>query len=292
LKLVASVPEYFLTKCFFERYLSIFFLILFGYSIPTKAANLSVSIDSTRYAATEQQNGQLFNQERGPLFGTTLSSDVNIAEQPFKFAVSNQRGTVDYFGLTQIGFPVSSRTRLNVDAIELRLPPLLTWGKSHASDGPTRASFPFSVFPLIYARRINRDIQSTPLASGLNEKLTQMGLGATLSYSVLHDEHLQLTLELSAQFPIQSRLNVRFAKFFDPAVTRPSSRPEYAIAIAAKMPLTENISAIAELKHHAYRPGPSASVPLQSGGVNAGSLNYPGSKQQTSGLSLGLSVRF
>jgi hypothetical protein len=250
------------------------------------AAELGIAASSQNYTATESLNGQFFNRDSGSLSGAALSVKWGNTEQPFNLTLSDHQGALKYFGLNQIGLPVSSFTKLNVYSAELRLPPVISWTEQSSDQAQ------ISVLPLIYTRTINRDIQSTPLASGLNEKLTQTGLGLTLLYDVLRVEKIQLSLSLTAQYPIQSRLNARFEKRFDPAVTSPSARPEYLVALTSKLLLVKNVSIVAQLKHHEYRPGQSKGVPLLVDGMNAGSLIYPGSKQRTTGLSVGLNFGF
>jgi hypothetical protein len=227
----------------------------------------------------ERQADVLLNRETGRLGGGRLRAGVDTAAGRVGLTLVQADGVLDYRGRTQLGLPLTTRTRLGLQRAALQAQPALQWplagGMLAAEVGIERIE-------------LDRQIEATGRSGSLRERLQLDLVLAGLDWQVALPRAAVASLALQWRQPWSSRLVVDSAGALDTFSLAPRHQGWPALQAALRWPLGPGLSLHLALQHEALRAGPSPSQLVTLQGRPAGVSAYPGSRQTQQSLALGL----
>lgn len=215
--------------------------------------------------------------EKGPLGQLQLSAQVVAPAWPaLEFEAAVARGSLDYDGQTQTGVPLSTTSR-HTD-LELgaywRPFPAAAWGEAWLGVAWLQA---------------RRDIASSPIAGGLDEKSSLVLPGIrwrSPAFGVPHMGNAKFRVEAQWRASARHRLQVDYLGVFDNSSLRGGRRSEIALGLN----VTTDSAWQWGLEWTRSRQSASSSSPLFRAGALVGSVRQP--RVKIDDLSLTLTRRF
>lgn len=261
-------------------------LFLLALAQPTHAAEVTAAFDLTwrDYDARETTtSGFVLNREQGDLPGVALALGLGGPLGHWTLQVAHEQGDVVYRGLTQLGLPVRTTTRLDVKRL------LLGWSPQwELKLGPV-ALMPHAGLSW---QRIDRAIQANAMASALTEKLdataARLGLMARLPLAGIWS----LQAEGQVSRPLHQSLHVNTFGFYDSFTLRPGARTADRLALGVVWRAAEHWQGGLWVSREHWRFGESVAREIFRDGEAVGSANYPGSRQRLDGLALRVAYTF
>jgi hypothetical protein len=253
---------------------------------------LVAGVGTARYVAEEPApDGRVFNREQGALRRLCLGLGHTLGDWSLQATLTQDDGTIDYAGQTQLAIPLSTSTDLSRRAWTLAAGH--TWQvdeEGQEGEGGTTLTLSLGV----QALRTERDIRATPISSRLTETLRtrqwQLGLGVSVPVT-LAGAPLRLGATLQATRPWSHRLAVDTHGVVDALELRPGRRWGGQLGFDATLTLTPSVDVSAKLGWETYRPGASATQVAYRGSVPVGGASYPGSVQTLRHLGIVLGWR-
>jgi len=215
--------------------------------------------------------------EKGPLGQLQLSAQVVAPAWPaLEFEAAVGRGSLDYNGQTQAGVPLSTTSRhtdLELGAYWRPLP-AAAWGEAWLG------------LAWLQARR---DIASSPIAGGLNEKSSLVLPGIrwrSPAFAVPHTANAKFQLEAQWRVSARHRLEVDYLGVFDNSSLRGGRRSETVLGLSVSTSEAWRWT----LEWSRSRQSASNSSPLFRAGTLVGSVRQP--RVKIDDVSLSLTRRF
>jgi hypothetical protein len=240
------------------------------------ALEWSLAPRSSAYDAREYLGDRQFllNREQGRLVGATVA----VSGQPddgVKATLQAERlsGLVAYQGLSQVGLPIATHTRLGLQRIELGLGPATGW-----AIGPGR----LQGHAALAMQRLDRRIRASSLSLPLREILSsqEVVFGAAFEVPTMAAAlPLGLVARLSASMPFDQTLVVDSHGQFDRARLAPAPRTTWAAGLEAVWRPAVGWRAGLGVSTRWLRVGPAPAQGLTREGLPVGTISYPGSRQ-------------
>lgn len=255
-------------------------------SAAAHAMSATVAMEFARpgYDARETApGGFVLNHEHGRLGDAALSLQLEGDTGAWTVLGSSARGTVRYRGFSQLGVPLSTSTKLQLDAAELRWSP--PWSVRVAG---------FLVQPRagLSSRRIDRAVQASAQSTPLTETLDATRLHVAMVVTHPLGERWQLQAEADYARPLRQRLSVETAGVYDDFTMHPHAGHALDFAFGVEWQLAMHWTLGLRLEHQQLAFGTDGPVDVRREGVIVGSANYPGSRQHLGGAKLRVGYRF
>ncbi|HEB80255.1 MAG TPA: hypothetical protein ENI71_00070 [Chromatiales bacterium] len=243
---------------------------------------VSLAFSATQFHYEESVNGGVLDRENGLLPG--LDAGLGYARGAwFAHGALRYHGdAVDYDGQTQSGILVASRTNEGILDVSL------LGGHRWRRLGRWRVS----AYGGLGYRRWQRDIRSTPIASGVFETY-RWGygfLGATIGRRL--GARARWSLDGRVSRTMGARVAVDFKGAFDSVSLAPGARfaGRLALRFAYRLARAWSVQAVPYVEW--WNLGQSSARPLTRGGASFGSMFEPRSETRVIGFELGVSRRF
>jgi hypothetical protein len=243
---------------------------------------VGVAFSVTQFHYEESVNGGVLDRENGLLPG--LDAELGYARGAWftRGALRYHDDAADYDGRTQDGILVASRTDEGVLDVSL------LGGYRWRCLGRWRVS----AYGGLGYRRWQRDIRSTPIASGVFETY-RWGygfLGATIGRRLA--ARVRWSLDGRVSRTMGARVAVDFRGAFDPVSLGPADRfaGRLALRFAYRLARAWSVQAVPYVEW--WNLGQSPARPLTRGGASFGSVFEPRSGTRVIGFELGVLRRF
>ena len=197
------------------------FLYLCSFSLLV-SATIAASEDESRYIFSltpyrqnvsfkESEKQQVYNSEKGRLTGINATLSYHIDDWQLSFSGEKSRGTLQYFGQTQLGRELSTKTNIENSVYELSLEKEL-WDLT-----TTTCLFcgKFSAFIALSYDSVHRDILSKANVSGLSEQYSFSLAELGANWKAKNLLFVDWQLSLSHAQAMNARLDVNFLSSYN-----------------------------------------------------------------------------
>jgi hypothetical protein len=244
---------------------------------------MALELAQPGYDARESVQGFVLNHERGRLDAVALSVEVAGGSGAWTLRGSSARGTVHYGGLSQLGVPLSTTTRLQVDAAELGWSP--PWSMRIAE---------FELQPRlgVSSRHIDRAVQASAQSTRLTEKLDASQVHVAMVARRPLGMGWRLHVEAELARPFRQRLHVDTFGFYDDFTMRPHARNAVRFAAGVEWEHGAHWGLALQVEQLQLKFGTDGPRDVSRDGAVVGSANYPGSVQHLAGAQLRIRYRF
>jgi|GEM_PF-2253338 len=232
------------------------------------------------YASSERLGQLVLNRERGDLVGAHVQLGMSSGAGTLAIDLQQAGGGLDYNGLTQLGLPLNTQTRLRMERVGLAASP--AWPRMPLADGLLTAQLGLQQL------RIDRRIEPTARSAGLREQLRLDLIAVGLRWRQPLAAQTRIQLDLGWLQPVDARLRVDTGGVIDGYTLRPRHRGWPTADAALHCALGGGLSASIGLRLEQPRIGSSPPLAITRLGRPAGISSYPGSRQRWHGLALGL----
>lgn len=245
----------------------------------TALAQIDVDLAAVRarYDSIERfASGATANTEFGTLVGARGTMWWNAGPWGVGLGLSHLVGDIRYRGRTQIGFPIRTTTRLELQEVAVA-------GRWRLTD----ADFPgVTITAAAGMRRIDRRIAasvfSTPLSEVLRWRFAQAGLRMSWSFGSGWIAGAEARVEQGTG----ARLDVDFHGVADPLQLTPGRGRGTRVAIEIGKYIAPGVALRLRASHSRQRYGASAWESYLRNGQPAGQARYPGSTQRLDEIQL------
>ncbi|HQU15315.1 MAG: hypothetical protein B7Z66_08185 [Chromatiales bacterium 21-64-14] len=240
--------------------------------------NGGVAFSVAQFHYDEFVNNAVLDRETGALPGFVTTLGYTRGRWQAEGRLGYRRGTVDYYGQTQAGAAVQSRTDAAILDFSVRggyrLPALGRWRSS--------------VYGGLGYRRWERDIHSTPQAFGVAETY-RWGygfVGGTVGLPL--DARTTVILDGRVTRSFAAQLGVDFGGVFDGQTLGVEDRFAGRLGLRFDYRLPNGWAVAAGPYVEWWNLGQGASQPLRQGGAQVGSVFEPRSATRVIGFEVGL----
>jgi hypothetical protein len=244
---------------------------------------LRVQAGTAQYEAEERIGSLVFNRERGRLRGVGLHGHVGSSAAspalPLELGIERWQGRIAYEGLSQVGLPTTTTTRLTRDRAGVRAERAAALG----ADLP-----PLMAGIGLWSQRWRRAIEPSPSTLALTETTRLTEIAAHLRLEWPSPGAGQIQARAAALWPWRPRLTVDSMGVLDTHTLRPGPRAgaEAALAWSGRAPGNASIRIEGHARYE--RLGASEAEIVTRAGAPAGISRYPGVRQSHWGLTFGL----
>ncbi|MEY2952443.1 MAG: hypothetical protein RLZZ401_530 [Pseudomonadota bacterium] len=238
-----------------------------------------------RYRASETSTaGHTLNREAGSL--PLLRLTGRWQNQAWFADVSHgvARGEVVYEGITQIGIPLTTTSRLALSQSRARVGYL--WQVSEGLEWQWSGG--------VERLQVDRNILPALLSLPLREVLTvsRAVVGVDGRYQPATLPRLSVSGGVALLPGLGSRLAVDSFGLYDPISLTPARHTDWRLHMTTAWQLAPNQSLTLTLQREDLRPGSSTTEIWTRNGTPAAGVRYPGSAQSLTSLSMGLAWAF
>jgi hypothetical protein len=232
----------------------------------------------SRYDAFEPGPGGqgVYNREQGRLQGGGAALRWQAGTWALEARVARREGTLVYEGLTQLGLPLLSSTRLRWDEVALQLHRGGSWGPAG-----TRWALQGGFEGLV----LQRAIQPTPLTGALTETLRRHGPAAGLRLEQPVPLPALGLWSLAAGWhwsrPWRQTLDVDAHGVFDPLRLAPAHGTNRAWQLALRWTPAPGWTLALQGTRQRLEVGGAGLQPVWHNGALLGAVSYPGSQQRS-----------
>lgn len=246
----------------------------------THGSELSAELTHSRYRMRETlPQGIVFSEDRGTVPGLRLGWRSTREDGALSIKMWHQSAVVDYSGRNQLLLPISSRTDLRFDQIDL------AWQWSWAAaplEGVLGAG--------LQAHRLERGIRASTLSLPATEVLRSTALMLTVGlHGAAGPDHWRLIA--GAGWPLDQQLVVDTADVVPRHALRPAARPRVELSLQSEWPVTPCWALQLTTEWGQVRNGPAPQQVLMRDGRVVGVSSYPGAVQHWHALALGMVAR-
>ena len=245
---------------------------------PARAGpGLSLEATHGHYESIERLgDGTVANTESGRLEGGRAHFWWHTSPWRIGMALGHQEGRIKYLGLSQIGLPIRTNTRIKIDEAAV------TGQWTVVSD----TSVSVKLNAALGLRRIDRSIaaslRSTPLTEVMHWRFVQFGAQAHRDLGSGWFVGANILVEQG----VGARLAIDFHGFADPVTVSPGSGRGHTIGMELGRVVGPGTTLRLQANSSRQRYGSSAWRDYTRGGLVAGQVRYPGSVQRLDSVRL------
>jgi hypothetical protein len=253
------------------------------------AAGFSISADKgeLQYHMKEvNSSGGLLNREDGTLPVLRMGVEAMLEEKSVSFDFWQSEGLVPYFGMTQVGYPLITFTRLDIRGVQLRAQKSFNWNATSSygvSLGVSNTQVDRSILP---------SFGSLPLREKLDSTQAVMGTSAQMQLFQLRQHPLSFSAEINLLPALRNRLLVDSFGLYDPITLKPALNVDWNAKAKLSYRPSPWFGLWLTLQRQSLTPGATGYQTWNKGGVPSVSVRYPGSQQFLNQITMGCSIHF
>jgi hypothetical protein len=230
--------------------------------------------------------GGLLNREDGTLPVLRIGLEAEKEKKAIAFEYWQSEGLVPYFGMTQVGFPLFTFTRLDIRGIQLRAQKSFNWNATSSyamSLGISNTQVDRSILP---------SFGSLPLREKLDSTQAVIGTSAQLRLFEVMQRPLSLSAEVNLLPTLRNRLSVDSFGLYDPITLKPARNVDWNAKVKLGYQPSQWIGIWLTLQRQSLTPGSTDYQIWTKNGVPSALVRYPSSQQFLNQMMMGCSFHF